>query len=96
MATMLNYTDRRLSMAQKMYMFQFDKNITPQNNFDVGDCVFFKLPPTESRTVKQKDQNEANFELLIRTHGPFEVVQVFEYVVVLLEDDTRLPTSIDR
>lgn len=53
------------------------------------------IPPTEAKTVRQREQNKAKEKLLPRTHGPFELVQVFENYVVVLEDKTLVPTSID-
>lgn len=96
MSAMFNSTDRRLYMAQKTYKDNYDKHVTRPKVFKVGDFVFVNVPPTEAKTVKQEESNEAKSKLLPRTNGPFEVVQAFENYIVILEDDHRVPTSIDR
>lgn len=93
---MFNSTDRRLYMDQKTYKEQYDRHVTRPKKFAVGDYVFVNVPPTEAKTGQQRQQNEAKSKLLPRTHGPFEVMQVFENVIVVLEGTEWVPTSIDR
>lgn len=92
---MFNSTYRRFYMAQKTCKRNYDKNVTRRKTFKVGDYVFVNIFPTESKTVKQKQQNEANSKLLTCKHGPFEVVQVFENVILVLEDDFKVQINVD-
>ena len=92
---MFNSADRRLYMAQKTYKQNYDKHVS-RKTFKVGDFVFVNRPPSEARTENEKKDSETKSKLQARAYGPHKVRQVFENVLVLEEDGTLVPTSINR
>lgn len=92
---MFNSADRRLYMAQKTYKRNFDRNVQAKR-FKQGDYVFVNIPPNEAKSAREKNDSATKGKLAAKAYGPLRIHQVFENVLVLEEDNSLVPTSIDR
>lgn len=96
MSKMINSKDQRLYHSQRRYKKAYDKHVRRPKRFNLGDYVFIDVSPTVARTAEERAADLSKAKLGSLANGPFQVVQVFENVVVVDEDGISVPMSIDR
>lgn len=95
LSMMLDKADQRSIRDQHRYKDNFYRKLHPRK-FKVGDYVFVNRPPPAAKSVAQKADSMAQTKLLTRTQGPFEVIQVYDNILVVKDANTHVPVSIGR
>jgi len=96
LSTMFARAEDRMIASQQRYKTYSDRRRGNRPAIDVGSEVFVDCPKTELKTVQEKEDHEAKSKLLPKSVGPFKVVQAFENVVVIRDNNVNVPVSIDR
>ena len=93
----------KLTVSQKRYKDDFDKQVRFRPVVGAGDIVYVDHPPrpltsTERRTPAQgtAGTDELSFKLLPRTEGPFHVRSATDITVLIEQDGVENRVSIDR
>lgn len=70
---MFDNTDNPSTLAQAAYKRYVDRKLRYTAVFHNGDKMFLKLPSTEDKKQKEKEENIAQSKLRFKRTGPYEV-----------------------
>lgn len=93
---MRSAADHRTRSAQALYKKYNDKYNRVTKRFSAADMIFIDHPKHKQNTAKAQDEQIAKSKQLTKSNGTLKGLRAYKNVIVIEQDGTKLPDSVDR